>query len=111
MEEKMFQITISHGKNGTSCDYIKTCEKDFKKIVADKANEVLKRERENDQMGFRKVFGNTYKAPKTLNVKEYSNITKKAIRGGIVFKLKLLYSQTNFRGMKVRTEWYEPESV
>src|SRR5690348_8579516 len=59
---------------------------------------------------FRPIFLThaTFKAPKTLTVREWDTEKKQVKRGGHKFKLHLTFFEANFdSGIKQRDEWYE----
>jgi hypothetical protein len=92
-------------KDGTSRSYSYfDADKKVEERACIKANEILKRDRENS---LSRSFG-YFKAVKTLTVKEWDTEKKHVKRGGHKFKLRLSFFEATFAsGIKERNEWYE----
>lgn len=104
----MFQIKFKHGQTGFSYDYF-TATEAYEKRAAECATKLLEQQREVEKYNVFFLFKGHAKAPKSLTVSEYNKITKKMVKGGMKFKLKLGFLEMSLKGgAKSRKEWYEP---
>lgn len=91
---------------GTFIHFDANSEDEAKKIAQDKANEWLKKDRENYQYKFISQF-ERYKPIRSIKVVEWNKEKQRAVSKGIKFILRLSFFQATFSNReKLRNEWY-----
>ncbi len=110
METKKFQIRMTDSKGSGSFLYFEATDDTAREIACQTANANLQKQRENYQYTISSYF-KAFKPIKTVRVVEYDGTTNKTKRGGLKFKLSLMFIKMKFQnGTDSYNDWYEAES-